>query len=730
MNLYKLYSVSLALISAVALIIGSEFLGIPDNLRVALFVLILVGLILFSVLAVYEGQIETLLSHAAGVIGIVAVVGIVSYIGGARFLGLLGLVGVIGLIGYCIYNPCTRAISRLTWRSAFRFRFFWAMAALLVLSVIGLPLMVKGDGTSEGMAQILINYTLNFSFFILGAGTLWFAAGSMAGDIEDAQIQMIATKPVARWQIWLGKWIGIMGLNVMLLALVYVAVYGMVKYKGHEMTSNRLEELKVEVRWDDQNQSTQDRDNKIFRMALTRNLEVFERDEEGNMIPAGEDLGERSRLESSYDAIVMQRPDVARHITRFMDQQRSTNARPKLKSSETLLSEIASIQENKMRKQVLVGRDEFKLKDVKYVLGQNDPIVPLEENIDVEGMKAAINKEIQSELAELQRMGQSMASKGGGFEIPQELTAAQLEVITNRVQMSFRLATQSIEPSRGLQFQFAKPRGFRLGEEGRLNLQFSFEDPTLGSGNSKLHRFWFMYGNEDNDRIHQTGTFLSAAKQHELSLEAREYDANTNLVSILATNDMFNLTVINFPTPPDGSRLKIPFLNDFTGEINDENVKIMYIESGFIVNFLRACGILLAWLGLLAALGLSAACFMSFEVSAFACIVVLFMATWGAEKMKIVIQDETIMTTYTMEGERQKSFLDWFALPMFKLASPILEAQRAYSPISDLSEGRSITWDELLKAYSYTWGIFGWLIGGFGTIIFTQRQLSITSSQT
>ena len=206
------------------------------------------------------------------------------------------------------------------------------------------------------------------------------------------------------------------------------------------------------------------------------------------------------------------------------------------------------------------------------MLGQNVPIVPLEENIDVEGMKAAINKQIQGVLAERQRMGQSMASKGGGLEIPQELTAAELEVITNQVQMSFRLATQSIEPRRGLQFQFAKPRGFRLGEEGRLNLQFSFEDPTLGSGISKLHRFWFMYGNEDNDRIHQTGTFLSAAKQHELSLEAREYDANTNLVSILATNDMFNLTVINFPTTPDGSRLKIPFLNDFTGEINVENV--------------------------------------------------------------------------------------------------------------------------------------------------------------
>jgi len=64
------------------------------------------------------------------------------------------------------------------------------------------------------------------------------------------------------------------------------------------------------------------------------------------------------------------------------------------------------------------------------------------------------------------------------------------------------------------------------------------------------------------------------------------------------------------------------------------------------------------------------------------------------------------------------------------LAVPVLEAQRAYSPITDLSEGRSITWTELFKAYSFTWGIFGWLLGGAGAIIFTRRQLAITNSQT
>ena len=33
-------------------------------------------------------------------------------------------------------------------------------------------------------------------------------------------MQVVATKPMARWQIWLGKWLGIVSLNAALLAIV------------------------------------------------------------------------------------------------------------------------------------------------------------------------------------------------------------------------------------------------------------------------------------------------------------------------------------------------------------------------------------------------------------------------------------------------------------------------------------------------------------------------------
>ena len=51
------------------------------------------------------------------------------------------------------------AIVWLTWKAALRFRLFWVMAVLLSASVIGLPLVIKDDGTARGFTQILLTYT-------------------------------------------------------------------------------------------------------------------------------------------------------------------------------------------------------------------------------------------------------------------------------------------------------------------------------------------------------------------------------------------------------------------------------------------------------------------------------------------------------------------------------------------------------------------------------------------
>src|SRR3989442_14381699 len=103
------------------------------------------------------------------------------------------------------------AITALTWKAAFRFRLFWVLAGLLLAAVVGLPLLLKDDGTARGFTQILLTYTLSLTTVLLGFATLWIACGTLAREIEECQLQMVDVKPVARGQVWLGKWPGVSG---------------------------------------------------------------------------------------------------------------------------------------------------------------------------------------------------------------------------------------------------------------------------------------------------------------------------------------------------------------------------------------------------------------------------------------------------------------------------------------------------------------------------------------
>jgi hypothetical protein len=139
------------------------------------------------------------------------------------------------------------AIAWLTWKAALRFKLFLVIAALLILAVVGLPLIIKDDGTARGFTQILLTYTLSAITVLLGLSTLWLSCGILARDIEECQIQVVATKPIARWQIWLGKWIGIMSLNVTLLVLSGACVYGLLEWRADKLPTAEQKILRDQV---------------------------------------------------------------------------------------------------------------------------------------------------------------------------------------------------------------------------------------------------------------------------------------------------------------------------------------------------------------------------------------------------------------------------------------------------------------------------------------------------
>lgn len=139
------------------------------------------------------------------------------------------------------------AITWLTWKAALRFRLFLVIAVLLLASVVGLPLLIEDDGTARGFTQILLTYTLSVIAGLLGLSTLWLACGTLARDIEECQIQVVATKPIARWQIWVGKWLGIVSLNAALLAISGASVFVLLQYRATQLPPEEQRILRNEV---------------------------------------------------------------------------------------------------------------------------------------------------------------------------------------------------------------------------------------------------------------------------------------------------------------------------------------------------------------------------------------------------------------------------------------------------------------------------------------------------
>jgi ABC-type transport system involved in multi-copper enzyme maturation permease subunit len=142
----------------------------------------------------------------------------------------------------------TLAIAWLTWKAAFRFRLFLIVTLLLLGAVLGLPWMLHDPHfTAEEFTQVQLTYTLSAVTALLGLATLWLACGTLARDIEECQMQVVATKPIARWQIWLGKWLGLLSLNAALLAISGAGIYGQLLFQARKLDPKQQAVLRNEV---------------------------------------------------------------------------------------------------------------------------------------------------------------------------------------------------------------------------------------------------------------------------------------------------------------------------------------------------------------------------------------------------------------------------------------------------------------------------------------------------
>ena len=92
--------------------------------------------------------------------------------------------------------------------------------------------------------------------------------------------------------------------------------------------------------------------------------------------------------------------------------------------------------------------------------------------------------------------------------------------------------------------------------------------------------------------------------------------------------------------------------------------------------------------------------------------------------MANAVEEGTIANYNAEKGTKGHSPADIVVIPAFRGILWLINRVKQFSPIDSLSTGRSITWEQLSLAFSQIVLFLGGIIGLFGIIVFTRRELA------
>ena len=133
------------------------------------------------------------------------------------------------------------AVARNTIAQAFRMKL---AAVVIILLLVILPMMSRimvGDGNLQGKLQTFISYGMSLMTLLLGILTIAISTYTLSDDIKRKYIFLVITKPISRFQIILGKLLGIVTVNLVLLAVFSSVIYILTLLMFHYTDASPLE---------------------------------------------------------------------------------------------------------------------------------------------------------------------------------------------------------------------------------------------------------------------------------------------------------------------------------------------------------------------------------------------------------------------------------------------------------------------------------------------------------
>lgn len=123
------------------------------------------------------------------------------------------------------------AVAHTVIREATRTGIPLIFVVLLLVFLPLIPAFIDSDQPLRFQIQTFISRSLGTTFYITAVLTIIMSCATVAFEIRDRQIWQIVTKPVGRFSYLFGKWVGLATINLIILAIAAVSIFGYIQYQ-------------------------------------------------------------------------------------------------------------------------------------------------------------------------------------------------------------------------------------------------------------------------------------------------------------------------------------------------------------------------------------------------------------------------------------------------------------------------------------------------------------------
>jgi ABC-type transport system involved in multi-copper enzyme maturation permease subunit len=137
-------------------------------------------------------------------------------------------------------HPVT-AIARNVLAEAIRMKISLVFIVMLFFVLAALPMLLNDDQSLRYRVQNFLQYASGFTFVFIALLVVFFGAATVTYEQREKVIWQTMTKPVTAWQYLLGKWLGVVALAAILLAVSATGVFLFTEYLRNQPAVGELE---------------------------------------------------------------------------------------------------------------------------------------------------------------------------------------------------------------------------------------------------------------------------------------------------------------------------------------------------------------------------------------------------------------------------------------------------------------------------------------------------------